>query len=223
MFVSLGMVFIHGSRDPWTHWNCVQNSVHFPGRGSVAFIIFSKAFRTHRPSSWRLKYQSLAKDDVFFWLTWRKALGERPKWILTSVFKGEIWGTRLLALPKVSIHISSYILISDAKYLKDIFLGKVYKPDSWLYSCSTERQADCNKGMNVAQRGFLLGAAAVEMIGAAGARAKVWECCWLWGPDGLLRRGPGTHLAEAFVVTVYPYKQMCAPHLALIHVDRVTW
>lgn len=43
--------------------------------------------------------------------------------------------------------------------------------------------------MNIAQREFLLGAAAVEMTGFARAEAKVWaNLCWLWGSDGPLIR-----------------------------------
>lgn len=31
--------------------------------------------------------QTLDKDGLFFWLTWRKALGKKPKWIITSILK----------------------------------------------------------------------------------------------------------------------------------------
>lgn len=155
----------------------------------------------------------------FAW-SWSKGLGEKPKWILPSILKVK-FKVPDLALPLVSVYISSDILISDVEYLKDIFLGKVSKPDSWLSSFRTEkRKLTGTKGWTL-PRGFLSGATAVEMIGLACAEAKLG---WLCRPDGLLRRGQGAILAWAFiVVTVCTYKQMWAPHLALIHIDRVTW
>lgn len=56
-------------------------------------------------------------------------MGEKPKWILPSILKVK-FKVPDLALPLVSVYISSDILISDVEYLKDIFLGKVSKPDS---------------------------------------------------------------------------------------------